>query len=50
MKFTEEQNKLMLEFRERLLQEIGEIYDGNVIWGEDLMRIPIADPAPTRLI
>lgn len=35
--------------RERLLQEIGQVYSGNVIWGEDLMQIPLGDPLPEAL-
>ena len=26
--------------RERIAEKISEIYDGNVIWGEDLMEVP----------
>ena len=36
--------------RERLLQEIGSVYSGNVIWGEDLMRIPLQGPTPKQLL
>ena len=36
--------------RERLLQEIGRVYSGNVIWGEDLMRIPLRGPEPRKLL
>ena len=36
--------------QERLLREMGEIYGGNLIWGEDLMRIPLAGPAARALI
>ena len=36
--------------RERLLQEIGSVYSGNVIWGEDLMQIPLKGPAPKKLL
>jgi ribonuclease BN (tRNA processing enzyme) len=35
--------------RERLIAEMKAIYDGNLIWGEDLMEIPIGDPAPARM-
>jgi len=28
--------------REKIVREIGEIYQGNVIWGEDLMELPLA--------
>ena len=31
--------------RERIIAEIRKVYDGNVIWGEDLMEIPIKGPA-----
>ena len=31
--------------RERLIQEMGEIYDGNIFFGEDLMEIPVGSPA-----
>lgn len=31
--------------REQILREMMEIYDGNIIWGEDLMEIPIDGPA-----
>lgn len=36
--------------RERLIREMGEIYKGNIFFGEDLMRIPLGDPreAPMR--
>ena len=30
--------------REKILSEISKIYSGNVIWGEDLMEIPIHGP------
>lgn len=35
---------------ERLLREIGEVYPGNLIWGQDLMKIDFAEPAPKPLI
>ena len=35
---------------ERLLREIGEIYPGNLIWGQDLMQIDFAGLAPKPLI
>lgn len=35
--------------RERIIQEIGTIFDGNVIWGEDLMEIPIQGPALAKM-
>ena len=31
--------------RERIIKEITEVFDGNVIWGEDLMEIPVKGPA-----
>lgn len=30
--------------RERILREIMRVYEGNVIWGEDLMQIPLSGP------
>ena len=30
--------------REKVLREIGAIYNGNIYYGEDLMEIPIGDP------
>jgi ribonuclease BN (tRNA processing enzyme) len=35
--------------RERVLREIGEIYEGDVYFGEDLMEIPFTSPAASRL-
>jgi len=35
--------------RERVLLEMGEIYKGNLFFGEDCMPIPFEDPAPTKL-
>lgn len=35
--------------RERILREMGEIYAGNLFFGEDLMEIPLTDPAPSKL-
>ena len=34
---------------ERIVKEISEIYDGSIIWGQDLMEIPIGPPTPERL-
>ncbi len=34
---------------ERLIREMAEIYTGNLFWGEDLMEIPIGEPAPNKL-
>jgi ribonuclease BN (tRNA processing enzyme) len=35
--------------RERVIREVGEIYKGNVYFGEDLMEIPFGSPAPAKL-
>jgi ribonuclease BN (tRNA processing enzyme) len=35
--------------RERLIAEMKAIYDGNLIWGEDLMEVPIGNPAPAKM-
>ena len=35
--------------RERVIREVGEIYKGNLYFGEDLMEIPFASPAPAKL-
>ena len=35
--------------RERIVSEIRKIYDGNIIWGEDLMEIPIKGPQMFRM-
>ena len=35
---------------ELLLRQMSEIYSGNLIWGEDLMEIPLGGPSPRRLI
>lgn len=35
--------------KERLIAEMSEVYKGNLIWGEDLMEVPIADPAPAKM-
>lgn len=34
---------------EKLMREMGAIYDGNLIWREDLMEIPLAGPAARAL-
>ena len=34
--------------RERLIAEMATIYDGNIVWGEDLMDVPLGDPVPKR--
>jgi ribonuclease BN (tRNA processing enzyme) len=35
--------------RERVLREVGEIYDGNIYFGEDLMEIPFTSPEASKL-
>jgi ribonuclease Z len=35
--------------RERIVREIAKTYRGNIIWGEDLMQIPIEGPAMFRM-
>jgi ribonuclease BN (tRNA processing enzyme) len=35
--------------RERVIREVGDIYKGNVYFGEDLMEIPFDSPAPAKL-
>ncbi len=35
--------------RERIVREMGEIYSGNLFFGEDLMIIPVGDPIPQKL-
>jgi len=35
--------------RERIIREMADIYPGNLFFGEDLMEIPVAGPAPVRL-
>ena len=35
--------------REQLLREMMSIYDGNIIWGEDLMEIPVAGPKMAKM-
>ena len=34
--------------RERLIAEMAEIFDGNIVWGEDLMHVPVDDPQAER--
>lgn len=36
--------------RERLIREMGEIYSGNIIWGEDRMQIPLKGPVARKLL
>ena len=35
--------------REQIVKEIRDIYDGYVIWGEDLMEIPIGAPHMAKM-
>jgi len=35
--------------REQLLREMFQIFDGDIIWGEDLMEIPVAGPAMAKM-
>jgi ribonuclease Z len=35
--------------RERVIREVGDIYKGNLYFGEDLMEIPFGSPAPAKL-
>ena len=34
--------------REKVIREVGEVFQGNVFWGEDLMEIPVKDPKPMK--
>ena len=34
--------------REKVIREVGEVFKGNVFWGEDLMEIPVKDPKPMK--
>ncbi len=34
--------------REKVIREVGDIFKGNVFWGEDLMEIPLKDPQPVK--
>ncbi len=36
--------------KEYLMREMMQIYDGHIIWGEDLMQIPVTGPQPRPLI
>lgn len=36
--------------RERVIREMAEIYSGNIIFGEDLMEIPVRPPAAAKLL
>ena len=35
--------------RERIIREMAQIFAGNLFFGEDLMEIPVLDPAPRKL-
>jgi ribonuclease BN (tRNA processing enzyme) len=35
--------------RERVLREVGEVYKGNIYFGEDLMEIPFTSPEASKL-
>ncbi|MGH8618945.1 MAG: MBL fold metallo-hydrolase [Burkholderiales bacterium] len=35
--------------REHILREIGKVYTGNIIWGEDLMQVPVKGPKMFRM-
>lgn len=35
--------------REQIIREMSGIYDGHIIWGEDLMEVPISPPAMLRI-
>ena len=34
--------------REKVIREVGEVFKGNIFWGEDLMEIPVSDPRPVK--
>ena len=36
--------------RERVIREMSEVYKGNLIFGEDLMQVPVAGPAAAKLL
>ena len=36
--------------RERVFREMSEIYKGNLIFGEDLMEVPVKGPAAAKLM
>ena len=36
--------------RERVIREMSEVYKGNLIFGEDLMQVPITGPAAAKLL
>lgn len=35
--------------KEKLIAEMQEVYKGNLIWGEDLMQVPVGDPEPAKM-
>ena len=35
--------------KERIIGEMSDIYDGDIIWGEDLLEIPIKTPSLLRI-
>ena len=35
---------------EMLMREMYEIYSGHLVWGEDLMQVPLSGPSPRKLI
>jgi ribonuclease BN (tRNA processing enzyme) len=35
--------------REHILREIGRVYSGNIVWGEDLMEVPVKGPKMFRM-
>jgi len=36
--------------RERVIREMSEVYKGNLIFGEDLMQVPVSAPQPAKLL
>ena len=36
--------------RERVIRDMSEIYKGNLIFGEDLMKVSVATPQPAKLL
>jgi ribonuclease Z len=35
--------------RERVIREVGEVYRGNIYFGEDLTEVPFTSPAASKL-
>jgi ribonuclease BN (tRNA processing enzyme) len=35
--------------KEQLISEMKAVYDGNLIWGEDLMEVPLTAPKPAKM-